>query len=204
MPRLNNTGLTKPKWTVYDLQFNQEHDLIQNYIMEYTDIFGIEVEYRRRKSNIPYDPLYGEHTNTEFEDAITTKVIYDVGEEPNLWSSFGMFGGDIITCHIQMGTWNRDISRTLTPNIGDVIYIKWLDRGFEVVHVDDDDRIFQLKKMIYILILRPYRFSEQSESATDIYTETVPMSGFGDNEWIKEQSDSIDNYSDIDNSIYLK
>jgi len=204
MPRLNNTGLTKPKWTVYDLQFNQEHDLIQNYIMEYTDIFGIEVEYRRRKSNIPYDPLYGEHTNTEFEDAITTKVIYDVGEEPNLWSSFGMFGGDIITCHIPMGTWNRDISRTLTPNIGDVIYIKWLDRGFEVVHVDDDDRIFQLKKMIYILILRPYRFSEQSESATDIYTETVPMSGFGDNEWIKEQSDSIDNYSDIDNSIYLK
>jgi len=204
MPRLNNTGLTKPKWTVYDLQFNQEHDLIQNYIMEYTDIFGIEVEYRRRKSNIPYDPLYGEHTNTEFEDAITTKVIYDVGEEPNLWSSFGMFGGDIITCHIPMGTWNRDISRTLTPNIGDVIYIKWLDREFEVVHVDDDDRIFQLKKMIYILILRPYRFSEQSESATDIYTETVPMSGFGDNEWIKEQSDSIDNYSDIDNSIYLK
>ena len=204
MPRLPNAGLTKPKWTVYDLQFNQEHNLIQSYLMEFTDIAGIEVEYWRRNTDIPYDPLYGEHTNTTYDDPIETKVLYDVGEEPNLWSSFGMFGGDIITCHIPIGTWNRDISQTLKPNIGDVIYIKWLDREFEVVHVDDDDRIFQLKKMIYILVLRPYRFSEQSATATEVCTETVPMSGYGDNEWIEEQSDTIDSYSDVDDSIYLR
>jgi len=204
MPRRPNPGLTKPKWSLYDLNFNQEHDLVTGYLMEITDIAGIEVDYFRRDESVPYDPLYGEHTNTAFEEPITTKVLYDVGEEPNLWSSFGMFGGDIITTHIPIGTWKRDISQTLTPMIGDVLHVKWLDREFEVVHVDDDDRIFQLKKMIYILVLRPYRFSEQSASATEVYTETLPMSAYGDNDWIETQSDAIDAYTDIDDSIYLR
>lgn len=204
MPRRPNPGLTKPKWSLYDLQHNPEHDLLQGYIMEYTDIFGIKVLYYRRTESTPYDPLYGEHTNTEYDEGIETKLIYDVGEEPNLWSSFGMFGGDIITTHIPQGTWKRDISQTLTPMIGDVLHIEWLDREFEIVHVDDDDRIFQLKKMIYILVLRPYRFSEQSDSAAEIYTETMPMSGFGENAWIETESDTIDAYTDVDDSVYLR
>lgn len=204
MARRPNPGLAKPKWSLYDLNFNQEHDLVTGYLMEITDIAGIKVLYYRRNEDTPYDPLYGEQTNTNYEEPIETKVLYDVGEEPNLWSSFGMFGGDILTCHIPQGTWRRDISQTLEPMIGDAIHIEWLDREFSVVHVDNDDRIFQLKKMIYILVLRPYRFSEDSESAAAIYTESVPMSAYGDNEWIEQQSDSIDTYSDIDDSIYLR
>lgn len=204
MPKLPTGGLTKPKWSLYDLQYNSEHALVEGYLAEYTDIAGIKATVYRRDDSVPYDPLYGEHTNTSYTSAGNTKIIYDVGEEPNLWSSFGQFGGDIITAHIPQCVWRRDISQTVEPNIGDVVYIEWLGREFEIVHVDNDDRIFQLKKMIYILVLRPYRFSEQSATATELFTETVPMSGYGENEWIETQSNEIDNYTDVDDSIYLK
>jgi hypothetical protein len=104
-----------------------------------------------------------------------------------------------------MGTYYRDISPTGEPNPGDVIYLPWLNRAMEISHVDDDDKIFQLKKMVWILILRPYRYSDQSSVATsasvDINDMSTPeLTAFGDNEYIDEQSNT--NVSDSDKAIY--
>jgi len=206
-PRAPLGGYAKPKWELYDLEDNPEHQLARSAIQEFTDIVGIKVMYYRRDPNTNYDQLYGEFQGQGFLTPIETKVLYDVGEEPNLWNVWGMVGGDIITAHMPRGTWYRDISTTEEPTIGDVIFLPWMNRVFEIAHVDDDDKIFQLKKLIWVLILRPFRYSDQSTSATsasvDIHDMATPqLTAFGDNEYIEQQSNSIEPYTDIDTKIY--
>lgn len=203
-------AISKPLWSMYDVNIsNPEHMLAESLITEYMDIIGVDIDYYIRDENIVYDNLYGEHTMTGYEEPKRTKLLYDVAEEPNLWSSFGMFGGDIITAQIPQYMFSRDVSSTILPKIGDVISILWYPsstdrlvrdgREFEIVHVDDDDKIFTLKKLIWVFVLRPYRFSEQSQTAEDI-TESHPLSAYGDNEWIISESNEIrfDDYTDDD------
>ena len=65
--------------------------------------------------------------------------------------------------------------------------------------------------MIWELILKPYRFSEQSQSARDItiFTRTPstlvksePISGYGDNKYIEDESNKLDTYTDVNTEIY--
>jgi hypothetical protein len=204
MPRTNLPGLAKPKWSLYDIGDNPEHDLARSLIMEFTDISGIEIDYYRRATPITnYDQIYGEANSVGYSASKRTKVLYDVGEEPNLWSNFGMVGGDIIVTHIPQGTFFRDVDNAGIPNIGDAVYIRWLNRLFEVAHVDEDDKIFQLKKVIWLMILKPFRYSVQSTSVDDMTMTDIPPSGtYGDNETINTESPTIDNYSGIDKAIY--
>ena len=198
-------GLQKPTWNLYNIQDNPEHQLFESLIMEFTDIAGIQVKYYQRDDSVIYDTLYGEHTNTAYLEYKTTKILYEILDEPNLWSSFGMYGGDVITAHIPRGTYYRDVNSESSPKIGDAVHIPWYDlsdRAFEVCHVDDDDKAFQLKKRVWVLVLRPYRYSEQSASAREVSVTSAPISAYGDNTWIEEQSNANDNYVDVDSKIY--
>jgi len=211
-PRTNLPGIAKPKWSLYDIQENPEHELARSLVMEFTDIAGIEIQYYMRTTPITnYDQIYGEMNLVGFAAARTTKILYDVGEEPNLWSNFGMVGGDIIVAHIPQGTFSRDVSggidvnnKPMIPNIGDAIYVPWMNRLFEVSHVDDDDKIFQLRKLIWLLILKPFRYSSQGADADAMTTTDIPPSGtYGDNESVSEESTTIDTtLTNLDKKIY--
>ena len=203
--RIPKYGTNKPTWSLFDIVDNPEHGYFTSLIMEFTDIAGIEVMYSRRDTSLAYDVLYGEHTKTRYLPAKKTKIIYEVADEPNLWSSFGMYGGDVITAHIPQGTYRRDVDHDYAPTVGDIVNINWYGispRAFEITHIDDDDKSFQLKKMVWVLILKPYRYSEQSESAEALSTTSKPISAYGDNTWIEEKSNIIDDYSDVDTTIY--
>jgi hypothetical protein len=85
----------------------------------------------------------------------------------------------------------------------------WNNRAYEVVDVGEEEKIFQLKKMVWSFILKPYRFSEDSDISRTIpmgretgALDSDPLSAYGDNEWIEEESDGIHNYPDVDESIY--
>jgi|AntAceMinimDraft_17_1070374.scaffolds.fasta_scaffold242379_1 hypothetical protein len=196
------SGFNKPGWELHDLHGNPEHDLAKSVSMEFCDIAGVQISYYKRDADIEdYDVLYGENEHIGFHDPITTKVIYEVDQEPNIYSVFGMYGEDTIIAYIPKGTYYRDIDKTSSPNDGDVIKTVWNNRNFQIVHVDDDERVFQLYKYVWILTLRPYAYSFESDSAAAITSAMAP-SAYSDNEWIEEMSDSIDNYSDVDSNIY--
>ena len=196
------TGIYKPKWELYDIHDNREHNLFQSYIMEFNDIAGIKIGYHVRDADFEdYDTLYGEHQYYGFEVVKNTKCLYDVEDEPEMWNVFGSFGADTVTTHMPKGTYRRDVSQTIEPKIGDVLTTEWNERSYEIIMVDDDERIFQLKHMIWIFILKPYRFSEQSTTASAL-SDTPAISAAGENAWIQEQSEEIDDYSDVDTSVY--
>lgn len=210
----NANKFIKPKWQLYDLNDNPEHDLWEEYIVEFVDISGIEVEYYiSNYDTMTKDEIYGEplYQNITYADAIVSKMIYEVTDEPALISSFGMNSEDMIMFgHMPVKTWIRDISQTVEPKPGDVIRTLWNERAYEVVTIKKEIAIFELYKRAYNFILKPYRFSEESEEARDIsinpdLTLTDEPSGiesFGDNDYIEEASDDIDEYGDVDTNVY--
>jgi len=205
-------GSNKPNWNIYDLKDNPEYWLAESYATEFVDISGIEVVYYIRDNNIPADPLYGETPTKGFETGRATRMVYEVGEIPTLYSMFGMVATDNIVAHIPRSTWFRDISISAAPKPGDAIIIPWYTndynsevaaRTFEVTHAAHDQAIFQLRSLVHVLYLRPYRFSEESQSARDISSDLSTLlpgiSAFGDNEWV--EANRYDD-PDVDESVY--
>ena len=210
----NANRLIRPKWELYHTQNNPEHNLFEDYIVEFTDISGIVVHYYIRDNSIEMDDLYGETTETRYLDPIETKLIYDVTEETTMTNPFGIISEDVIQYgFIPKFTFSRDVSAGCDPKPGDVIKTLWNDRNYEIVDVGEEEKIFQLKKMIWELILKPYRFSTQSTSAREILISpddllSSPVSAYGDNEFIDSESDDIDDYTgstggdSVDEDIY--
>ena len=210
----NASRFIKPKWELYDLNENPEHDLWEDYIVEFVDIAGTKIEYYiSNYDTMDKDELYGEplYQNLTYSDPIESKMIYEVTEEPALITSFGINSEDMIAfAYMPVKTWIRDISRTDEPKPGDVIRTLWNSRAYEVVTIKKELTIFELYKRAYNFILKPYRFSEESEEARDIsinpdLTLSDSPSGvesFGDNDYIEDASDDIDPYGDVDTSVY--
>jgi len=231
--------LRKPKWDLHHLRHNPEHDFFMGVIVEYTDISGIECFYYIRDESVPKDWLYGESDRTRYLEPKKTRLIYEPTEESTLTTGFGINSEEVIQfASIPKLTFSRDVSGGgYHPKPGDAIITLWNDRAYEIADVGEEEKIFQLKKMVWGFVLRPYRFSEESESAerisrfnrlpsphlntdrdvgtshphnttiphTDTGTLTTPLTAYGDNEEIEEESEEIFDYDkniDIDTSIY--
>ena len=200
--------LERPEWELYQLEYNLEHDLQDSVVVEYNDIQGIKINYYMRNEAIDMDQLYGESVNTAYVGPYETKMTYEVTEEPTMTSEFGITSIDVIQYGwIPTSTFSRDVSASQDPKPGDVIQTPWNERAYEVVDVGQEGSIFQLKKNVWEFILKPYRFSAQSDSAEDVSydvdsTLSEPLTAYSDNEYITEQSDSIDDYDDVDESVY--
>jgi hypothetical protein len=220
-----------PLWRLYDISSdNPEHYLYDSFINEFTDVVGFEIDIYF--PIVSWDKLYGEDPNTNLSNAITTKLIYEPTEETSILESFGITSDETLQYAVIPKTmFARDCTDTflsipslsagnLHPIPGMVIHTKWNNRKYEVVNVGAEQQIFQAKKLIWELILRPFRYSSESLEAyrlhkldptatltatssaadgTPIYDELLE---YGDNEYIEEESDAIDDYSSIDEKIF--
>jgi len=209
----------KNEWELYDISSNTEQDLFKGYITEFTDIAGIKIEYYIRDETIAMDDLYGESTNTSYLPARESKIVYDPTEEPTMTTGFGIHSEEQIQFALMPKfTFTRDVSAGYHPKPGDVIKTLWNSRTYEIADVNEEERIFQLNKPIWAFILKPFRFSDQSQStasrtgpdditefnrdpspALDPDTTSQPLTAYGDNEYIEEESDEIYDYDD---SVY--
>lgn len=210
---------TKPLWQLHHLQGNVEHDLFESIITEFTDISGILVKYYIRDESRVKDYLYGENPATRFFGPYDTKLIYEPTEEPTLTTGFGINSEEVISwASTPKWTLSRDVSAGYHPKPGDVLVSVWNDRAYEIADIHEEEKIFQLKKMIWGFVLKPYRFSDESDSAREVSrftreptdpdlvkdTTTEPLSAFGDNLDLEEESDDIFDYDDnnYDTNIY--
>jgi len=198
--------MSKPQWSIYDIIGNPEHDLFDSVIVEFNDISGIEIDYYILEPSIHYDTLYGESTENKYLGPYRTKVVYETTDEITLTGTFGIVSEDMIQyAEMPKTTFVRDISASYDPKPGDVIKILWNDRAYEIVDVHEEGKIFQLKKLVWQFLLKPFRFSATDETGhtdgeispdIDPSTWTDPLTAYGDNEWLEEESDSIEAVSD--------
>jgi hypothetical protein len=204
----NASKYIRPKWNLHNINDNIEWDLFEDYIVEYNDISGIEVDYYIRDESVSQDRLYGEATNIRYLTAKRTKVFNETWEELQVTTGWGQYSEDLIQyASMPKFTFSRDVSGSYTPKIGDVIKFVWNSRSFEVVMIHEEEKLFQLGKLVYSFMLKPYRYSEQGDSAKAIsndmdQTLTSPITAYGDNDYIEEQSDEIYDYTDVDSTVY--
>lgn len=216
-------------WNLEHLYNNPEHSLFESLVDEFTQISGFSVDYYIVKQNINKDKLYGEfNRNITYYDSLRTKMIYEVTMELTSYQTFGMFPQDEIQYiyipkisfnrDIKDGLLNRDGISIVKPQVGDVIHTLWNNYKYIVVDVGMEDKIFQGKKLIYEIILKPYEYSKTSEEETDMVGSdpfdigfeildnvSDPLSAGRENEWIEKQSEEIFDYdsdSNVDSDYY--
>jgi hypothetical protein len=218
--------LRRPKFNLYEINNNIEHELFETVSAEFCDIAGFEIlYYRRDEAGIETDNLYGEpkFQNVTYLAPKTTKFVYQPTEEPTFTGMFGINSEEILQfAAIPKLNFIRDVG-DFHPKPGDAVYTPWNDRAYEVVHCEEEEGMFMAAKFSWNFILRPFRYSDQSDSEDDIstfkfapsapwrknmndgrQTLTSPLSGFGDNKIIQDESDEIFDYSEVtsDTSIY--
>jgi hypothetical protein len=201
--------MAKPKFNLYDCRTTSE-PLFDSIIVEFNDIAGIEVEFWILDPSINYDTLYGESTEHSYLGPYTTKVVYEVSEEETMTNTFGIVGEEMIQyAEMPKTTFTRDVTASYEPKPGDVIGTTWNDRAYEIVDVHEEAKIFHLNKLIWGFILKPFRFSATDETgftdgiiSPDITpdTWTDPLTAYGDNVFIEEESDDI--HSVPDSAVY--
>lgn len=198
-----------PLWELLDFEDPVDESLLFNSVAsEANDIMGFPVEYRvlliePNKT----DPLYGENPTAQWSNPHRTKIVYEPTLEMETLNAFGFSSEDTITgMMITKSVFSRDVS-TSPPKVGDAIKTLWNNKTYEVVDVGAESRMFNGKKLIWDLICRPFRHSSQSASADDIIFdvpnfsdfpesnfeyETLAPSALGDNDFIENESDLID------------
>jgi hypothetical protein len=224
--------LRRPKFNLYEIRNNIEHELFETVSAEFCDVAGFEVEYYVLRNDVylengKVDDIYGEpkFQNITYDEVKKTKVIYQPTEEPTFTGMFGINSEEILQfASIPKLNFTRDVGTTY-PKPGDVIYTLWNDRAYEVVHVEEEEGMFLAAKFSWNFILRPFRYSDQTtegevdgtapdEISTFKFapatpwrrnyvddgrqTTTSPLSAFGDNKAIEEESDGIYDYTEID------
>lgn len=221
-----------PLWQLYDISAdNPEFCLFESVIDEFVDIGGFPVEYYISAPNM--DRLYGEDANNALWGPFVVKFIYEPTEEPSIIESFGVTSDETLQfAMVPKLTFSKELSAAYIanpalsaqpwqPKPGDVIKTLWNDRNYEVVDMGAENQIFMARKLIWELILRPFRFSEQTDEQYEIHTgldaslrpplpsasDGKPIDGYnddhyGDNTWIEAESDKIDDYDDVDTKIF--
>jgi hypothetical protein len=216
--------MAKPQWEFFNIYNNPEHDLFDMVNVEFTDISGFPIKYFVKTGISDSDPLYGENTTSTYTSGgYDTKIVYQPEEDViNMIDVFGFTPNDIIQyAMMPKSIFTRDVAAlhgdsTLRPMVGDVIITLWNNKRYELTNVGSDQSVFLGKKMIWEFTLTPFKYSEESDSAEAILDyvpgeddfpsmndpgfDTEPLSGYGDNQWIEDESDDIDD--NIDSSIY--
>lgn len=210
---------SKPLWQLQQLNGNPEHDLFRSVITEYTDIAGISIIYYIRVPERENDYLYGEGLASKYLTGIKTKLIYEpTVDEATLTTGYGINSEEVISwASIPKFTFSRDVSAGYHPKPGDCLIVEYSNRAYEIADVHEEEKIFQLKKLIWAFVLKPYRFSDESDSAkeiarftreptdTNLVNDTVsePLTAFGDNENLEEESEDIFKYGgDYDSKVF--
>jgi hypothetical protein len=177
--------------------------------MEFVDITGIPIDYYILDPTLVRDTLYGESTETNYYPARRTKVVYEPTEEVSMTNTFGIVSEEMIQyAEMPKSTFSRDVTGAVEPKPGDVIRTLWNDRSYEVVDVGEEGKIFKLNKLSWEFILKPFRFSATDDTglsdaliSSDIdSTLSDPLTAYGDNVFIEEESDEIDLVTD--SSVY--
>ena len=234
------TICTKPNWSMYD-QNSCEHNLYKSTLCEITDISGFAIEYY--VLNPHHDYLWGEDPNSNLSYPSLTKCIYAPETETTILEVFGLTADDTLQyMTIPKAIFSRDLSMVFTdtlgpsafvqPRMGDVVRTLWNDRHYEISAIDEEQDIFMAKKFTWNLVLRPYRFSEQSSTHREVHTGIPddpfasivsegngyepPIAGesddliehtyfeemFGDNKNIETESNDIVKHRDPDESAF--
>jgi len=198
-----------------DSGLNPEIILQEDYNQELYDLYGVEVKYYPMNYNPNKDVLHGEDTLKSWASAANTiDVLLEIEPEDDQWTPYGIVPQELIICRASA----RDLRRmefvsagpiSVTghnPLIGDLIRFTYNGFVYEIIDVDRDrETMGTFNFLNWKIALKRFTYSE--EDSTNLPTDTLPVSGFGNNDApaISAESNTIIDYDSdptLDDDIY--
>ena len=152
-----------------------EQSLVQSLINEQLKIYGIDVHYMPR-TYVSSDSVLREVNASSFKDAYPIEAYIDnfdgYGDNPTLLSKFGIEQTNEITLIISKERFETYISPLMKnesniklstrPKEGDLIYLPFGDRLFEIKYVEHEKPFYQLKNTyVYELRCELFRYEDE-------------------------------------------
>ena len=152
-----------------------EQSLVQSLINEQLKIYGIDVHYMPR-TYVSSDSVLREVNASSFKDAYPIEAYIDnfdgYGDNPTLLSKFGIEQTNEITLIISKERFETYISPLMKnesniklstrPKEGDLIYLPFGDRLFEIKYVEHEKPFYMLKNTyVYELRCELFRYEDE-------------------------------------------
>ena len=169
------------------------------------------------KSNMSWNPIYGEDPLVAYRDAIKMKAFlenHDFYEGTHqIFNKFGFSMSDEITLSFEIENFRKDIKNSeyelVRPMEGDLVAFELTTAKndkfqlFEIIYVNESFSYFGLGQLtVYKVRCKHFQYSlekiETGDERIDGITKVDPSKEIGDNDEIKERAKKITNWNPKD------
>lgn len=154
---------------------------------ETIQIWGHDCFYMPRESWDEIDKLYGEDVTSKFTKTFTMEMYINTGNQPgtqfdgeqDFFSKFGLEVRDSMNFLVSMRTFQKYIPSNIrnTPKEGDLIFVPFLNKIFEIKFVETNAMFYTLgKKDAYMAELRTelFRYSNETvDTGIDVIDDLI-------------------------------
>jgi hypothetical protein len=133
-----------------------EQNLYEDIIIESLKIYGQDIYYLPRDI-VNEDKLFGDDVPSKFNSAYKIEMYIDNVDgfdgEGDLFSKFGVEIRDAATFVVSRRRWTQTIARydneitVMRPAEGDLLYIPFSKKLFQIMHVEHEMPFYQLKNL---------------------------------------------------------
>jgi len=147
-----------------------EQRLMEDLMIEATQIYGEDVYYIRRETQGEVDPIFGEDPTSKFEKVyhmemfISSMENWTSGED--FFSKFGLQVNESSNLVVPRRTFHKYVPKEICerPMEGDLIWIPVMQHLFEIKFVEHENEYFQLGRRVpltYELKVEKYIYSQE-------------------------------------------
>lgn len=147
-----------------------EQRLMEDLMVESTQIYGEDVFYLKRESEDSIDLVFGEDPISKFEKTFAMEMFVVSAETwsngNEFFTKFGLQVDEETTLAIPRRTWEKYVpnEEMTRPREGDLIWVPIMAHLFEIKFVEHEVEYFQLGRripMMYQLKVEKYRYSQE-------------------------------------------
>ena len=151
-------------------RINNEHNLMEDVIVESIEIMGHSVYYIPRESFDAGDMIFGEYSKSKFEKAYQIEAYLSNVEgfegDGDFFSKFGLEIRDTSNFVLSRMSFARHVPTSLRrrPQEGDLVYVPVLHKMFEIKFIEQELMFHSLgKRLPYVYEMRceAFRYSEE-------------------------------------------
>jgi hypothetical protein len=158
-------GMSKIRFKFYDKDFHKEAELNRSLTDEAIEKFGNRCYFLPR-TQPNEDLIFGEDNTSTFDSATELILLLDGVDTWNsgndLFSKFGITADHTITAFIEMRRFERMVAERTQPVEKDFIYIKIMNKWFEVKYVNDREEWYESGQLYaYKMELKLLQYSHE-------------------------------------------
>jgi hypothetical protein len=147
--------------------YDSEKNLYDLLITEAYNKNGVKMQYYVVSLNTNYDKIYGEDLNRMVERKFNVQTYYELPQENEYWSRFGIEGIDTFSMfvskrHFQTASTydsigNPNIFSACVPKVGDIIKASYNNYFYEIITVKQQQQQFHKTSHSWEFIVKPMK-----------------------------------------------